>query len=388
MNWTDLKKGILDAYREGAEDHRIAYFEGRAEKGLDSTDAPRIDKVLGHNPTFTRVRELLGLADPTDLAVRKDLGMDLRGSREHKVGQVLGTLGADLTEDRSRALWWLINAPQALGNIIHEQAMSGTDLYASDVIKTAEGTPISTANKDIRAAREADILSKDGRVKPGYGRTHEYKDGKKTGRTFYSKRRYSPVTAAAVGIPSGFVINAGMGLMTPLGGMPGYEAVFPSEDDPSKTASVPAEIATKYLLGRTGKLLPYDEFVQHRPDVSKAEYNKYKAYKWDKELDYNPLDDGEVNLLPEGVLKATMDGIHGPEVQFLGRSLPLATTLMPFTTTVAGSVAAAKSASNVPGRSTTRRGFLGGVAGAAAGLTVGHLLEAERQRRNKIENFG
>ena len=49
---------------------------------------------------------------------------------------------------------------------------------------------------------------------------------------------------------------------------------------------------------------------------------KYKAFKFDNSGDLNIFDDGEV-VLPTGVLKYTNEGIHGPEVQFLGRSLPI-----------------------------------------------------------------
>ena len=48
--------------------------------------------------------------------------------------------------------------------------------------------------------------------------------------------------------------------------------MLPSEEDPSKTNNVLGEVAAKYILGRTGNLLPWDEFKKVRPDVSKDEY--------------------------------------------------------------------------------------------------------------------
>ena len=56
--------------------------------------------------------------------------------------------------------------------------------------------------------------------------------------------------------------------MSPMGGTDGYEALIPSEGDPQKTANAVAEAGLKYFTGRTGNLLPYDEFKQDRPDVS------------------------------------------------------------------------------------------------------------------------
>ena len=93
-------------------------------------------------------------------------------------------------------------------------------------------------------------------------------------------------------------------------------------EDKTKTDNVLAEVALKYFMGRTGNLLPYDEFSQVRPDVSREEYNQYQAFKYDKNADLNPFDDGQVTL-PGRILKATTDGIHGAELQCLGRSIPL-----------------------------------------------------------------
>jgi hypothetical protein len=49
----------------------------------------------------------------------------------------------------------------------------------------------------------------------------------------------------------------------------------------------------------------------------------------------NPFDDGNISF-PAGVLRATTDGIHGAEIQFLGRSLPVNTAIVPFASAVAG----------------------------------------------------
>ena len=48
--------------------------------------------------------------------------------------------------------------------------------------------------------------------------------------------------------------------MTPFGGAEGYQAVVPSDEDKTKTDNVVLEVGQKYLLGSTGKLLPYSEF--------------------------------------------------------------------------------------------------------------------------------
>ncbi len=129
-------------------------------------------------------------------------------------------------------------------------------------------------------------------------------------------------------------------------------------------------------------MLPYNEFKKHRPDVAKGEYNAYKAFKYDKKLDLN-ITDGDFTL-PTGVLKGTTDGIHGAELQFLGRSLPLNTTGVPFVSALIGGAIGARRGSKRP----IKHGFIGGMTGLTAGSGIGMLLENERQRRNGISNFG
>ena len=133
----------------------------------------------------------------------------------------------------------------------------------------------------------------------------------------------------------------------------------------------------KYILGRTGNLLPWDEFKKVRPDVSKDEYMRYKAFKFEKEGDID-LSDGDVTL-PTGIIKYTSEGIHGPEVQFLGRSLPLATAIMPAAATIAGTTYGAR-------KGGIRGGLVGGFGSAGVSMLTGNLIEDERRRRNAAEN--
>ena len=114
-----------------------------------------------------------------------------------------------------------------------------------------------------------------------------------------------------------------------------------------------------------------------RPDVSKDEYQRYKAFKFDNKGDLNPLD-GKA-ALPTGILKGTTEGIHGPEVQFLGRSLPLTTALLPAAVGIAGTTYGAR-------RGGTKGGLIAGLASTGAGMLTGKLLEDERRRRNAEDN--
>jgi hypothetical protein len=181
----------------------------------------------------------------------------------------------------------------------------------------------------------------------------------------------------SLAIPAGIAVNSSIGLLNPFGGQEGYKAVFEDEDDASKTSNAVGEVAAKYILGKTGNLLPWDEFKKVRPDVSKGEYMAYKAFKFDNDLDANPMD-GDL-VAPAGILKYTDEGIHGPEVQFLGRSLPIATGIMPTAAAIAGTAYGAR-------RGGVRGGLTTGLLSTGAAMLTGSIIENERRKRNAAEN--
>lgn len=113
-----------------------------------------------------------------------------------------------------------------------------------------------------------------------------------------------------------------------FGRLDGYTAAAPGEGDPRKASSPVAEFLSEMVLGRSGNLLPYRDFVQERPDVTRGEYEAYKAFlhgnKWP--------------------IKFTPDGIHGAEVNFLGKSLPVATAIIPAVAMAVGARAGARRA--------------------------------------------
>lgn len=375
-----VRGGAEEAFGHGREDFREALKRGYAAEGRE-TDGSRLNQMMGSNRTVTMMRDLMGKSKPAHVKARNDMGLGLSEDRATKIGQILGTLGADVVQDRAREFWWLVNAPQASANIVQEllNHKYAPGLYAADIVKDVDGAPI-TSN---RAAMMAGLINESG--KPMAGVTTSYEDlgrrvdGKPVRDKVYRKRRYKPGNVDALAIPAGLAMNTGIGLMNPFGGQEGYKAVLESEDDPSKTSNVVGEVAAKYILGRTGNLLPWDEFKKVRPDVSKDEYMRYKAFKFDNDGDLNPFDDGQVSL-PTGVIKATTEGIHGPELQFLGRSLPVTTALLPTATAIAGTTLGAR------GRGGPGRGLLGGLTGAIGGMAAGNLFEQERRRRNAAEN--
>ena len=202
-----------------------------------------------------------------------------------RTAQTAGTISADVAKDGLRNIWWFINAPQALASLASLQAMHG-------------------ASKPYVQKVSTDSINK-----PLIGRT--------------------PLRLAATA-PAVIAMSTGIGN---IGRPEGYKAIIPSETDPRKTADPTGEFLSRYFLGRTGRLLPYSEFVKERPDVSPDEYGRYKAYQFNKKLDLNPLD-GDINIL--GALRGTTDGIHGPELNFMGKTMPALTAILPTAAAVLG----------------------------------------------------
>ena len=194
--------------------------------------------------------------------------------------QGAGVVAGDVMSDGARNIWWFVNAPQALANLVADETVQ------------KEGYKI--------LGRDNEPIIKN--------RGHRM----------------------AATLPAVLATSFGVGNVMRE---EGYKAVLPSDADPRQSENGIAEAGARYFLGRTGGLLPYNEFVKERPDVSREEYQKYKTYLFDKGLDLNPLD-GDVNI--GGVVKATADGIHGPEVSFMGKSIPALTGIMPVATAIAG----------------------------------------------------
>jgi len=343
-----IKDSAAREYQVGSEESREAMIDARKLKEL-SPDGPRARNMLGSLRLPQAVRAVAGLPLDKEYNESRELvGIPFDvNNLPKKVGTLAGALGADLTQDGLRRVYWLLNAAQATGDIISEEviARNRSDLY--DLGPEVPTKKIGADGKPIMRRR-----------------------GKYGG----------PGAIQAMSIPAGIAINTGLGLMTPFGGAEGYKAALPSEEDPSKTSNVLGEVAMKYIMGRTGNLLPYEDFKKVRPDVSPDEFGRYKAFKFDKSLDVD-LGDGDVGL-PGGALKYTSEGIHGPEVQFLGRSLPVTTGIVPFASAVAGAALGGKYGGAKP----VRRGFYGGTAGLVVGQIAGNIIESERRRRNTVEN--
>ena len=391
---SDVGDGFKADYELGREDRRNAYLRGRKLKG-ETEESTRWQAMMGTHPGIYRMKEASGNINPQDRQALREHNMDLRGSTAHKTGQFLGSAANDLTQDATRGIYWLLNAAQATGEVINESVLAKVvpQLYEKSLVQSTN-IPYKKVpgGKEKRILNIKDKMMREEMLNRGYAKNiMQGGEEKLTASRGYSfddagdlqKRNYSPGMVQALAIPTGVAINSGLGLLTPTGGYEGYKAALPSEEDPTKTSNVVGEVALKYMMGKTGNLLPYNEFVKVRPDVSRDEYNAYQAFKYDKAEDYNPLD-GDFSI-GGGALRGTSDGIHGAELQFLGRSLPATTAGVPYLAALAGTVGGA-----LAGRGRGKAaigGLVGGMGGVTAGIGAGNIIEQERRRRNAEENL-
>ncbi|MBG46000.1 MAG: hypothetical protein CMB76_05725 [Euryarchaeota archaeon] len=251
--------------------------EYRVQRDLD----PRIARETvdpGYTVTKTSRFGLPQVAEDAVPSDRTKLG------RRARMLQASGIAAGDIMTDGLRTIWWFLNAPQAVATLGSLQGMHMGE------------KPLTDMMPDIPVGKEKTIKS---RLLPTRG------------------YRLAATMPAVIGTS----IAVGN-----IGRQPGYKAIIPSEDDPRKSDAPAAELLSRYFLGRSGRLLPYSEFAKERPDVSPEEYRRYKAYTFDQKTDLNPFD-GDFNLL--GALKGTVDGIQGPEVNFMGKSIPIATGVLP-----------------------------------------------------------
>ena len=241
---------------------------GNIELGGMSADQKRqFSEARAADPELRRATVELGKV-PVAGGQEVELGP---GNYRAKAAQAAGVVAADLATDGMRNIWWFLNAPQAVAQVAMFQGM--------------------------RDAAKNNV---------GLSGLHE--------RESLIRNRNLRMAAAA---PAWIATSMGIGNFMR---QPGYKATLPDPTNPTETTNMAGELANRYFLGRAGALLPYDEFVKERPDVSREEYNAYKNYLF-------------TNKSP---IKATLDGIQGPEVTFMGKSIPLATGILPMAAAVVG----------------------------------------------------
>jgi len=218
-----------------------------------------------------------------------------------RAAYIAGRALHDLISDGTRTPYWLANHPLGALSLLSAETMEHTGLH-----------PNKKQREVIERELEADNL-------PTHHEDILERHARKMGFSYRGQHGGIPLDIATGTIPL-----LASGLMTQLSGNHdllnfgqggrslGYQAILPTEFNNKDTTSVPLELALRYITGRTGRLLPFEEFTVERPDVSREDYDSAKMHQWDK------------GLLGLGLFKATGRNIEGePEFTMMGFRVPL-----------------------------------------------------------------
>lgn len=125
-----------------------------------------------------------------------------------------------------------------------------------------------------------------------------------------------PRLARAGAYGTALALGVGSNNFNPLnlmegGRQEGFQAISADENDPRQSTNPVVDMVfNRGMLGRTGQLLPWEQFTQERPDVSYDQYDAYKQYLRDPGF--------------LGLAKGTTEGVDGAEARIMGyRVTPL-----------------------------------------------------------------
>ena len=177
----DFGEGFKSDYGIGREDTTKMYYRQRDLEGQPE-EATRAASMFGTHPGVFRTKELMGKISPENKQALREADMDLRGTVAHKGGQVVGSMANDITQDRSRSVYWLLNALQATGEVINESVLAKVvpELYRRETVNhptlqqmvdgVKQPMPMSFKNAEHREMMYQGMAKEiDGQVKPARG---------------------------------------------------------------------------------------------------------------------------------------------------------------------------------------------------------------------------
>ncbi len=218
-------------------------------------------------------------------------------SPQAKASYVAGRVVHDLVNDGSRVPWWLLNHPMAQAAVASDITADAAgltpnhDAYAEQLER--QNMPVTQANIDEAFARDV-------------GFHHQ---GNPRGIPMGLAAKLPAVLATTALLANSN--NTDFLNISGGGRTAGFASVFPSEDNKAVSENPLLELGARYLFGRSGRLLDWEQFTQERPDVSRGDYDSYRSHQWD---------DG----ILMGLLKGTSRNIDGePEATMTGFRVPL-----------------------------------------------------------------
>lgn len=242
---------------------------------------------LVEDSTLARIPEML-----------RTLGKDSIGPAE-KASHVAGVVARDILTDGSRRFIWYFNHPMA------QVAAAGEAAALAAGMEPDYGERA----KALRAANRPsglDHVNDDFAEERGWARNGV----RRSGIPMEVGRFTIPALAAGAMLAT----SGNHDFLNILGGgrPAGHAATLPVPGNPTQSSNPLGELAVRYLFGRQGDLLPWDQFTRERPDVGPTDYRNYRAHQWDG------------GLLDLGLFKATSRNLEGePEYTMMGFRVPL-----------------------------------------------------------------
>ena len=230
---SNLSQGFQNDYAIGRDDTQQVFYRKRDLQELNK-DAPMATAMIGNHQGITRLREATGKLNPAHAIALEEANMQLRKDKPlaYQIGQFGGTFAADLTQDTTRSLWWLINALQASGQVVNDAVLQRAvpELWGRSpamrqvkAIGTDGKKIVNNRQINMGVQNDADYALNNNMVRMGDDdklvpmRGYSFKKDS-NGDNILQKNNYSRGMIAATAIPTGLAINTGLGLMTPLGG--------------------------------------------------------------------------------------------------------------------------------------------------------------------------
>lgn len=149
-------------------------------------------------------------------AAYENLGKSQGRTAAQNIGGVAGRVASDVIGDETRNIYWRYNHPLAVSSFA-----------GSDALKVT-GMPVG-----------------------------------------YQALGGAALALGVMPIASG---NLDISNLGEFGRPKGYQALFADPTDKTKTTNPLGEFAGRYFLGRKGNILPYEELVKERPDVTPEKY--------------------------------------------------------------------------------------------------------------------
>ncbi|MGB7564162.1 MAG: hypothetical protein WBM08_05350 [Prochlorococcaceae cyanobacterium] len=227
---------------------------------------------------------------------------------QHKAAYIAGRVANSFAADGERVPIWLLNYPLAQTSVQGEIASTAAGL-APDYynlrreIAARKGVPIDVVNRE---EVDRNWAAREGWHHAGNPREASAPMGLPGGLV----RNIIPLLASTTVVGT----SSNHDLLNLAGGgrAKGYEAVLADPNDPTRTTNPIGEIALRYFAGRSGRLLPWEQFTEERPDVSPSDYGAARAHQFDK---------GPGGV---GLFKSTGRNLDGePEFTMLGFRVPL-----------------------------------------------------------------